>query len=655
MVTDAKAIIVNGIFVIMLACGGGGASQGGKEDMGKDLSVEEALDVPEVISDARDSASLEEALDAPEAIGDARDEASSGDEFQAPDTSFAEVMDAPEAVSDATDNAGDEAQAPDTVETGTYLCRPCIKNEDCASAGSPGELDCIAIGNTGKFCLPRCDNCPTGYTCSRGSLDHCLPESGQCECTDEFINGGYETICYVENDFGRCEGKTKCTENGLAPCSAETPGPEECNGLDDDCDGQTDEEACQACTTYYKDGDQDGYGVTGDSQCLSEPLAPYTATSAGDCDDSDARVHPGASAVCGIDADCDGSLLDPGEECDDGNSITTDGCANCTFVEFQVNTWTTNTQGVRSITSLSNGGFVVVWRSYEQDGSDEGVYGQRFDANGNKVGSEFQVNTWTTDWQENPSITSLSNGGFVVVWHSYGQDGSDDGVYGQRFDSSGNKVGSEFQVNTWTTDDQRSPSVTSLSNSGFVVVWESVGQDGSREGVYGQRFDSNGNKVGSEFQVNTWTTDIQFQPSITSLPNRGFVVVWDSYTQDGDDHGVYGQRFDSSGNKVGSEFQVNTWTTYGQGNPSITSLPNGGFVVVWHSYRQDGPSWGVYGQRFDSDGNKVGSEFRVNTWTTDRQWYPSITSLPNGGFAVVWESFGQDGSGYGVYGRIFSP
>jgi hypothetical protein len=334
--------------------------------------------------------------------------------------------------------------------------------------------------------------------------------------------------------------------------------------------------------------------------------------------------------------------------------------------EFQVNTWTTDYQWYPSITSLPNGGFVVVWTSgcdpdrgircsaTEQDASKFGVYGQRFDSNGNKVGSEFQVNTWTTWSQEYPSVTSLSNGGFVVVWQSYGQDGSDYGVYGQRFDSNGNKVGSEFQVNTWTVGYQEYPSITSLSYGGFGVVWQSIAQDGSWYGVYGQRFDSNGNKVGSEFQVNTWTTNNQWFPSITSLPNGGFVVVWQSYGQDGSDYGVYGQRFDSNGNKLGSEFQANTWTTNGQGTPSITSLSNGGFVVVWESWEQNGSLWDVYGQKFDSNGNKVGSEFQVNTWTTDYQWYPSITSLSNGGFVVVWESDGQDGSGYGVYGRIFS-
>jgi methionine-rich copper-binding protein CopC len=287
------------------------------------------------------------------------------------------------------------------------------------------------------------------------------------------------------------------------------------------------------------------------------------------------------------------------------------------------------------------------------------------------------VNTRTTDDQALPSITSLGNGGFVVVWHSLGQDGSWYGVYGQMFDSNGSKVGSEFQVNTWTTNDQWVPSITSLSNGGFVVVWSSYGQDGSSYGVYGQRFESSGRKVGSEFQVNTWNTDFQGAPSITSLSNGGFVVVWTGVGQN-DSAGVYGQRFDSNGNKVGSEFQVNRWTTDNQALASITSLSNGGFVVVWVSgcdphlgvpctaTPQDGSYYGVYGQRFDSNGNKVGSEFQVNTRTTDYQWDPSIASRPNGGFVVVWGSgcdpafklpctaTPEDGSGWGVYGRIFS-
>jgi hypothetical protein len=50
----------------------------------------------------------------------------------------------------------------------------------------------------------------------------------------------------------------------------------------------------------------------------------------------------------------------------------------------------------------------------------------------------------------------------------------------------------------------------------------------------------------------------------------------------------------------------------------------------------------------------VGSEFRVNTYITNAQWDPSVASLPGGGFVMTWSSDGQDGSNYGVYGRRFS-
>jgi PKD repeat protein len=63
------------------------------------------------------------------------------------------------------------------------------------------------------------------------------------------------------------------------------------------------------CTTYYKDADADTYGVTGDTQCLCAPTGQYTATRDGDCDDTNATVHPGATEVCnGIDDNCNGQI-----------------------------------------------------------------------------------------------------------------------------------------------------------------------------------------------------------------------------------------------------------------------------------------------------------------------------------------------------------
>ncbi len=270
-----------------------------------------------------------------------------------------------------------------------------------------------------------------------------------------------------------------------------------------------------------------------------------------------------------------------------------------------------------------------------------------------KVGAEFRVNTYTTDEQDDPSVADLSNGGFVVIWKSKGQDGSGDSVYGQLYNSLGNKVGSEFRVNSHTTDDQDDPSVAGLSNGGFIVIWESKDQDGSGEGVYGQQYDSSGNKISSEFRVNTYTAGGQINPSVAGLINGGFVVTWDSDDQDGSGDGVYGQLHNSLGNKVGSEFRVNSHTTDDQDDPSVAGLSNGGFVVIWESKGQDGSGEGVYGQQYDSSGNKISSEFRVNTYTADDQINPSVAGLINGGFVVTWDSDDQDGSGDGVYEQLF--
>jgi hypothetical protein len=272
----------------------------------------------------------------------------------------------------------------------------------------------------------------------------------------------------------------------------------------------------------------------------------------------------------------------------------------------------------------------------------------------NPVGTEFQINTHITNAQRYPSVTGLTGGGFVVTWQSDGQDGNGFGIYGQVFDNSGNMVGTEFRVNTYTTNEQADPSVAGLTGGGFVVTWQSDAQDGNGFGIYGQVFDNSGNMVGTEFRVNTYTTGWQCWPSVAGLAGGGFVVTWTSSDQDGNGFGIYGQIFDSAGTKVGSEFRVNTCTGGSQTGSLIAGLTGGGFVVTWNSDGQDGSGDGVYGQVFDSSGTKMGEEFRVNTYTNNGQSSSSVAGLTGGGFVVTWNSDGQDGSGDGVYGQRFS-
>jgi methionine-rich copper-binding protein CopC len=146
--------------------------------------------------------------------------------------------------------------------------------------------------------------------------------------------------------------------------------------------------------------------------------------------------------------------------------------------ETRVNTTTASDQGYSSVTALSDGGYVVTWMSLSQDGSGWGVYAQRYDATGDTVGSETRVNTTTASDQEFPTGAALSDGGYVVTWMSDSQDGSGVGIYAQQYDQLGNAVGGEIPVNTTTAGDQLYPYVTALSDGGYVVTWTSDSQDG---------------------------------------------------------------------------------------------------------------------------------------------------------------------------------
>jgi acetyltransferase-like isoleucine patch superfamily enzyme len=320
--------------------------------------------------------------------------------------------------------------------------------------------------------------------------------------------------------------------------------------------------------------------------------------------------------------------------------------------EFRVNTWPYRRQEYPSVAMDEEGNFVITWDSMYQDGSLCGVYAQLFDSSGNPVGSEFKVNTQTYHDQKGPSVAMDADGDFVITWQTH-SDGSGWGVKAQLFESSGIPVGSEFLVNTYTYHEQRNPSVAMDEDGDFVITWQSYMQDSSENGVYAQRFDSSGNPMGSEFQVNTYTPSSQSGPSVAMDKDGDFVITWNSYLQDGSGSGVYAQRFDSSGNPVGSEFRVNTYILGGQADPSVAMDADGSFVITWHSSWQDGHCSGVYAQCFDSSGNPVGNEFQVNTYTIWYQWIPSVSMDEDGDFVITWESSWQDGDKGGVYAQRF--
>ena len=248
--------------------------------------------------------------------------------------------------------------------------------------------------------------------------------------------------------------------------------------------------------------------------------------------------------------------------------------------------------------------------------------------------------TQQTSWQSPEAVAADANGNYVVVWSS-NQNGNGWDIYARRFDASGNALGGEFLVNSeQTTGDQMYATVAMNADGSFVVTWTDLNGVGGSADVYAKLYNADGSAKGGEFLVNTTTTGDQMYSSVAMDANGGFVVVWSSQGQDGDGWGVYGQRFDASGTAVGAEFQIST-DVGDQMFARVAIDGDGDFAVVWQG-RSEGGNWNVFGQRFDSDGDAVGSEFQVNTTSTGDQDNPNIGMNAAGDFVVSWTSDGQD-------------
>jgi hypothetical protein len=314
--------------------------------------------------------------------------------------------------------------------------------------------------------------------------------------------------------------------------------------------------------------------------------------------------------------------------------------------EFQVNTYTVDGQGDRAmdISCEADGDFAITWggRPEPQTGPTSTVYLRRFTSAGVEVGTEFQINTYTPQQSRiAATVCHDASDNLLLVWRRPdGADGDVQGVFAQRFDSTLSPLTSEFLVNSYTVNNQGVPpgdaggpfpAVASccLPTGDAVISWASQDQDGQFSGIFAQRIDSTGGKLGTEFMVNTYTLDGQGHPSISCQDNGAFVVVWAGPDPSGG-AAILGQRYASSGAPAGTEFLINTFTGSVR-DPEVCCDDGGDFVVVWAQNYDS-----VVGQRFDSAGDAQGSEFMANAVAVSNNSNPDVNCAANGDFIVVW-------------------
>jgi hypothetical protein len=171
-----------------------------------------------------------------------------------------------------------------------------------------------------------------------------------------------------------------------------------------------------------------------------------------------------------------------------------------------------------------------------------------------------------------------------------------------------------------------------------VVAWDTTGADGSARAIVAQLYDSRGRTAGTELVVNTYVTGAQRQSTVAGSPTGGFLIAWESPDQDGSGVGVFARLFAAQGVPLTDDFQVTSYNLGDQDRPFAATSVTGDSLVVWQSVGQDGQDSGVFGRLYDSLARRIGSEFQVSTFTRGGQAYPSVAALAHGGFIVAWES-----------------
>ncbi len=304
----------------------------------------------------------------------------------------------------------------------------------------------------------------------------------------------------------------------------------------------------------------------------------------------------------------------------------------------KVNTTLANSQELPSIDMNSSEDYVIAWMSYNQISSTSGydIFARRYNSSGTPLSSEIQVNTTTDEMQDHPSIAMDNSGNFTVTWETDWWNGTSSNVQtiAQRFNSSGAKLDSEFKVNTSTTNHHERPDIVMNSTSGdFIISWFGDG-NGDTMGIFAQRYLSTGIPIGTEVGVNTYTSNYQVYQDSAINSSGDFIIAWQSEGQDGYGQGIYAQMFDSSGNTIGSEFRVNTNTSVDQTRPSVAMDDSGNFVVTWLSNHLPNGKTGLMLQKFNSSRNHTGPELFITDNLSTNQSGKVIMNTSN--FVVLW-------------------
>jgi hypothetical protein len=257
---------------------------------------------------------------------------------------------------------------------------------------------------------------------------------------------------------------------------------------------------------------------------------------------------------------------------------------------------------------------------------------QKFDQDGSPQGNRFIVND--VSCQSAPRIALAEDGSTITVWS--GDIAGIEDILLQGYNSANQRRGDNIIVNIHQENSNSDyPDIAMMNNGNFVIVWQ------KDDDIYAKLFSDSGVVVTESILVNDDTEyELQRRPVVGISENGSFTVAWydrRDRTADIMNYDIFAQRFDSTGNKLGANFKVNDEesSAYNQIDPSIAMDSIGNFIITWRDYRND-PS-DIFAQRYDQNGNLIGTNFKVtDDGGSSGQAFPAVSMDNNGIFGIAW-------------------
>jgi hypothetical protein len=211
------------------------------------------------------------------------------------------------------------------------------------------------------------------------------------------------------------------------------------------------------------------------------------------------------------------------------------------------------------------------------------------------------------------------------------------------------KLSSDMLINSQVGKDQRTPIIATLSNSNFVVVWDS--QETTFK-VLAQIFDSSLNKVGDEIYIGTKDGGGTMPYVIDLISKNRFVFFWQNLKAGEINFRIH----DYNGKPVADTIKANTFDSYyiiDYANIRVASTSSGNFLITWQMMITSISDWDISGRLFDSDGKLLTDDFKVSDLNGTNESFPSVCTLTSDNFVVAYH--GHQSGTFKIYFKIYDP